>query len=382
MHIITRMVKGGAQEDVLDLVVRVDNKQFISTLVTGPSDGPEGSLDEKARRLGADICIVPSLVRDISPFKDLAALFSLVRIIRAQKPDIVHTHTSKAGIIGRIAAWIARTPVVIHSPHGHVFHGYYGKSTTFAFILLERWCARLATKLIMITENERTDHLNLQIAPESKFTVIHSGVDMSPLLDHELSRGVLRSALAIPEDATLIGTLGRLVPIKGQIHLIDAMPKILRSAPKSHLVLVGSGPLEQDLKKRAEELGIAELVHFPGYREDVGDCLRDLDIFVLPSINEGMGRALVEAMALKLPVVASSVCGIRDLVTHNVNGKLSIVGDAASIASAVIEFLSDPNDAKRMGEAAFRTVVPDYGVDTMLTQIEQLYRSEADRAKV
>lgn len=380
LHVITRMVKGGAQEDVLDLAERVDPSRYDSILVTGPSEGPEGSLVNKAVAHGADLREIPWLVREISPVNDIRAYMALVRLIRREKPVIVHTHTSKAGIVGRLAARTAGVPVVIHSPHGHVFHGYYGKFKTRLFIGLERWCARFSDRLVMITENERADHVALKIAPPEKFVTIHSGVDFDPLLNDISGRGALRKQFSIAEDARVIGTVGRLVPIKGQVHLIDAMPEVIGKMPNTHLVLVGSGPLLEELQNRTAEIGMSDHVHFAGYRSDVAACLKDMDLFVLPSLNEGMGRVLVEAMVMRLPSVASDVCGIKDLIQEGKNGRRVPVGDSDALAAAIVDVLSDPVRARQMGDEGFNTVVPSYGLEAMLTEIESMYSNEIERA--
>jgi glycosyltransferase involved in cell wall biosynthesis len=190
------------------------------------------------------------------------------------------------------------------------------------------------------------------------------------------SIGTLRKPLCIAADAKVIGTVGRLVDVKGQVHLIDAMPVILAAIPNAHLVLMGSGPLQAELTKRADGLGVGANVHFAGYRADVAACLKDVDIFVLPSLNEGMGRVLVEAMVMRVPVVGSNVCGIKDLIQDRVNGRLVPVANPAAIAEAVTEILRDPNLAKQMGEAGHDFVVPDYSVETMLKQTQELYFSE------
>ncbi len=379
LHIITRMVKGGAQENVLDKTVRLDPNLFSCILATGPSEGPEGSLLEIAKKRQADVREIPWLVREISPLNDIRAVISLARIIRKERPDIVHTHTSKAGIVGRAAARIARVPVVIHEPHGHVFHGYYGKFKTGVFIALERWFSRWSDRIVMLTSNEQADHIALRIAPADKFVTIHSGIDYTQMLNDSSAPGALRTPLSIDKDAKVIGTLGRLVDIKGQIHLINAMPEILSQVPNAHLVLVGSGPLREDLQRSAEALGVGARVHFAGYRSDIAACLKDIDVFVLPSLNEGMGRVLVEAMVMSLPLVASDICGIRDLVQDGRNGRLTPVGDSGAIARAVVEILNGPDLAVRMGEAGYRIAVPGYGVEAMIEQTQSLYRSELAR---
>lgn len=369
------MVKGGAQENTLTTVLKVNRDRYRSVLVTGPSEGPEGSLLERARDLEAEVRLVPSLVREVAPVKDLKALVHLIGVIHKERPLIVHTHTSKAGVLGRIAARVCRVPIIVHTPHGHVFHDYYGRAATRLFIIAERFCARFTHRLVMLTQNELKDHLELRIAPQEKFVVIHSGVDFSPFLEARPARGSLRTQLGIPPDALVLGTVGRLVPIKGQAHLIAAMPSIVQKVPSAHLVLVGNGPLRQDLEDQASRLGIADRVHFAGLREDVASCLADFDLFVLPSLNEGMGRALVEAMAMRLPVIASDVSGIRDLVEDERTGLRVPAGDADALASACIRLLSDNELARRLAEEGYRTVVPAYSEEEMIARIEALYEA-------
>ncbi len=367
------MVKGGAQQNTLATVLKVNNRRYRSILVTGLSDGAEGSLLDQARYEGVDIHVLPQLVREVSPISDLIALAALVRIIRREKPAIVHTHTSKAGILGRIAARMAGAPVIIHTPHGHIFHDYFSRPKTALFIRLERLCARYTDRLIMLTQNEMDDHLALKIAPPERFTVIFSGVDLGQFTTNRPPRGTLRNRFGLSNGVRVIGTVGRLVPIKGQIHLIQAMPKIRQHCPEAHLVLVGDGPLRDELEKAATDLRVNDAVHFAGYREDVANCLADFDLFVLPSLNEGMGRVIVEAMAMRLPVVASDVCGIRDLVKDKVSGLLVPPSDHQALAEAIIHLLSNRALVERYAEAGYETVVPAFGEEIMIEKIERLY---------
>jgi len=428
LHIITRMTKGGAQENTLANVAGVDPRRFRSILATGPSDGPEGSLLEEVRAVCADVRLVPSLQRELSPARDLRALGELRRLIREVRPQIVHTHMSKAGILGRIAARRERVPIVIHTPHGHVFHSYFSPMKTRLFIALERWCSRYADRLVMLTENELKEHLELRIAPPEKFTVIHSGVDFGKLwgqatggFDTALracstTGDGLRRELGIPEDAAVVGSIGRLAPIKGHEHLIRAMaafrcappppnPRPPERAGESqshspgsggkgkawshlplagggkgegapgapHLLLVGTGELEGSLRRLAGDLGLDGRVHFAGHRSDVGRCLEAMDVFVLPSLNEGMGRVLVEAMAMRVPCVASDVSGIRDLVKPGVNGLLVPPADAGALAEAIGVVLNDATAARRYADVGYATAVPHYSVENMVRKLEGLY---------
>jgi glycosyltransferase involved in cell wall biosynthesis len=372
LHVITRMVRGGAQENTLATVLRVDPTRFRSILVTGPSEGPEGSLMECVEGAGVEVRVIPSLVREVTPAADLAAYGVLRRIMHDERPAIVHTHTSKAGILGRVAARRSNVPIVVHTPHGHVFHDYFGRLKTRAFITAERYCARYADRLVMLTENERREHLAAGIGGPEKFVTIHSGIDFSSLRV-TMGRDAVRAAWGVGPHDRVIGTVGRLVPIKGQAHLIATMPAILARIPHAHLVLVGSGPLERDLRLAAQELGLQARVHFAGFRNDIANCLSAFDLFALPSLNEGMGRVIVEAMAMRLPVVASDVSGIRDLVVSGKNGLLVSASDRSALAEAILSVLCDPVLAACFGEAGYATAVPDYGLDNMITSIETLY---------
>jgi glycosyltransferase involved in cell wall biosynthesis len=372
LHVITRMVRGGAQENTLATVLRVDPSRFCSILATGPSDGPEGSMMGHVEASGVDVRLVPTLVRELSPIADYSALRTLRRLIEEVRPDIVHTHTSKAGILGRIAARRAKVPIVIHTPHGHVFHDYFGWAKTRSFIAAEKYCARRADRLVMLTENERKEHLQVGIGRPETLVTIHSGIDFAGLRATKRPEEV-RAEWSISSGDQVIGTVGRLVPVKGQTHLIAAMPAILARAPTAHLVIVGSGPLEAQLRQTAKDAGIEERVHFAGFRADVANCLSAFDLFALPSLNEGMGRVIVEAMAMRLPVVASDVSGIRDLIVPDKNGTLVPAGDHNALAEAIASLLGDPLRSAAFGQAGYAMAIPHYSLDNMIGQIESLY---------
>ncbi|HPT99042.1 MAG TPA: glycosyltransferase family 4 protein [Armatimonadota bacterium] len=373
LHIITRMVVGGAQENTMLTVLAQQAAGHEVLLVTGPSLGEEGELETRARALGAKIRVVPELVRELDPVRDLRATAVLRRLIREGDYSVVHTHTSKAGVVGRLAARAARTPAIIHTPHGHVFHGYFGPWKTALFRETERFCARFTDRLIMLTANEQREHLELGIAPARKFVTIHSGVDFSRF-EKAGANGTTRADLGLPEDATVIGCVARLVPIKGHEYLLRAMPPVLQRFPKARLLLVGDGPLTEPLRELARTLGIADRVVFAGLREDVPQLLRLMDLFALASLNEGMGRVLVEAGASRLPSVATRVSGIPDVIEEGVTGLLVDPASPEQMSEALMQLLEDPERARRMGEAAYRKVVPAFGVEAMVERIEAVYQ--------
>ncbi len=385
LHIITRFDKGGSAENTFLTARNLDKDRYDVMLVTGsspPANSPVHSKDPETAAIEANIAnlhakgvqliLLAELVRDLSPFSDLSAFLSLVRIIRREKPQIVHTHTSKAGFLGRWAAWLCRIPIIVHTPHGHVFWGYFGPCRTRLFIALERWTARITTKLVMLTEREKADHLRLRIAPDEKFAVIHSGIDLSRFRPDPARKAEIRSALEIPSESIVVATVGRLTAVKGQDTLIRAIAECLRQGEKVFLLILGEGELRSDLEALSAELGIAEAVRFLGWRPDVASVIDACDIFCLPSLNEGMGKAIVEAMAMGKPVIASDVGGIPDLVIPGENGILVPPGDSNALAKAILNLRDHPEMSVKMGKQG-RGKALRYGVESMLNKIDGLY---------
>ena len=371
LHVITRLVHGGAQENTLLTVQRLDASRYEATLASGPTFGSEGSLESLITPT-LPFVRIPELVRDPHPAKDGLALGRLYLLMRRRRYHIVHTHTTKAGLLGRLAARMAGVPIVIHTPHGHAFHGYIGEAGSGALRRVERWLARHTDRIICLTEAERQDHIRLGIAPPDHFEVIHSGVDIERF-KRAAGDGVRkRRELGLPAQGPLVGCVARLVPVKGVDHLLEAVPGILAAIPQAVVVFIGDGPLRPAMEARAAALGLNGAVAFLGLRKDVPDLLPLFDVVVLPSLNEGMGRAAVEAMASGKPVVGSRIGGIQDLVTDGQNGLLVPPGDPHALAGAVVRCLQDPVSAALMGRKG-RTAADAYSIEMMIAKIEQLY---------
>lgn len=381
LHLITRLVVGGAQENTLLTVARLDRTRYDVTLASGPTVGPEGSLEE---RIPGDIEFVriPELIRQPHPIKDAVALARLVALMRRGRFDIVHTHTTKAGLLGRIAARIVGEPIVVHTPHGHAFHDYLSRGWSEALKRMERWLARWTDVIICLTPAERDDHLRFRVAPAGKFEIIHSGVDISRFAaaDARIEPSAKRRDLDLPTDGPLVGCVARLVPVKGVQYLLEAVPFIREAVPAATVVFVGDGPLRTEMELRAADLGLNGAVAFLGLRDDVPELLPLFDVVVLPSLNEGMGRAAVEAMAAGRPVVGTRVSGIQDVITHEVSGLLVPPADPQEIAGAVVRVLNDPANARRLVENA-RGRLQGFSVDAMLDDIEALYARLLERAQ-
>ena len=380
IHVITRFDKGGSSENTFLTVQGLDKEKYEVILIRGLAEescmgteeaaAVERNLTEAGER-GVKVITIPELVRSIQPLNDLKALFGLIRIFRNEKPHIVHTHTSKAGILGRWAAFFANITIIVHTPHGHVFWGYFNKWKTACYILLERLTASITDKIITLTEQEKKDHLRFRIAPDEKFTVIHSGVDLTAFSDARINAPAMREMLGIPPEAFVVGTAGRLTPIKGQRYLLEAAAVISARKPDLFFVFLGDGELAPELGKMATSLGIKNSM-FVGWRQDVPEVMSTFDIFVLPSLNEGMGKVLVEAMALGKPIVASDVGGIPDLVIHNHNGLLVPPADVEGLVNSINLLLHDPIKRKEMGDRG-KVIAADYSAEAMIQKIDRLY---------
>jgi glycosyltransferase involved in cell wall biosynthesis len=376
LHVITRLDHGGSAENTLLTVAGLDPECYDITLAVGPTVGDPSPTEIEARRRGVRFVDMPHLVRAPQPTSDVRALRCLQRLLREEVWDLVHTHTSKAGILGRWAAHRAGVPGIVHTPHGHVFYGYYGSVVTGAFIRLERRAANWCHRLVALTAADREDHLRFGVGAPSQWDVIHSGVDFAPLSATATDRAAMRMELGIGRQDLVIGTLGRLAAVKGQQDLVRAFSVLLSVVPEARLLLVGDGEQEVALRSLASDLGVISRCVFGGWRQDVGDVLRAVDIFALPSHNEGMGKALVEAMYLGCPVVATNVGGIPELITDGVEGLLVAPRDPASLAEALQRLVADVALRQRLGSrAAVRAHA--YSSQLMVEKLSTLYQELA-----
>lgn len=381
IHVVTRFDKGGSAENTFLTVMGLDKQKYDVLLVKGMSvESAMGEEERKAvghslsraERAGVRISTVPDLVRDVRPVKDWRAFWALLNIFRRERPHIVHTHTSKAGFLGRWAARLSKVPLIVHTPHGHVFWGYFNRPTSLFYALLERWTARITDRIVVLTEQEKKDHLSFCIAPEDKFEVVHSGVGLDNFRRVRRDPIQTKKDLGIPSRAAVIGTVGRLTPIKGHRFLIEAARGVFAEHPDTVFILVGDGESAEALRSLATRLGVSGNIRFLGWRPDVAEIISAVDIFVFPSLNEGMGRAVVEAMALGKPVVASRVGGIVDIVRDGENGLLVPPADSDELAAAIKSLLSDPAERERLGQEGKRQALL-YDAERMVRRIEVLY---------
>jgi len=368
------MTRGGAQENTLATVLGLRQRDYEVTLMTGPSWGEEGEILSEALEEGLEVVILPELVREIHPWKDLACLIKLSSWLARNRYDIIHTHSSKAGFLGRLAARFRRIPVVVHTPHGHVFHSYFHPWKERLFLSLERKAALWANRLIALTERCREEHLTLGVGIQEKWVTIPSGVKeryfQEPLCQNE----EILSRFKVASDRRIIGFVGRLAPVKGARYLIEALPQIFKTIPKTHCFVVGDGEEKSRLQERVAELGLNGGVTFTGHQEKIPEWMSLFDILVVPSLNEGMGRVIAEGGLLAKAVVGTRVGGIPDLIEDGQTGLLVEPRNPAEIAGAVTRLLADPALSERLGKRLRAKVLQGFTEDQMVERIHRLYQ--------
>jgi len=369
-HVITRLCKGGAQENTFHTVRLANPERFEVDLISGPTRGSEGSIEDAVRAAGIDVIREPHLLRDVAPIHDLLALRGLTHLFRTERYQIVHTHTSKAGFVGRVAAARAGVPIIIHTPHGNVFDGYFSKTLTGIFVRMERYAVRKTTRIIALTPEGVAEDLAHGIGTPDQYTTIFSGVDFAPF-DRAISRRYpTRQSLGIERGDFLVGGVGRLEPVKGFAYFVQAARLVAEAVPEARFILVGNGSQYAEL---AAQLGaIRDKFVMLGMRDDVPELMAAMDVFVLPSLNEGMGRVLLEAAAAGTPAVAANVGGVPTIVKHEHSGILVPPRDPEAIAAAVISLARDPVRRRALADRA-RTAAPAYSIERMVERIESLY---------
>jgi len=371
LHVITRLVVGGAAENTLLTVARLDRSRYTVALASGPSIGPEGSMEDQ---IPVDVTFerIPELVRDPHPLKDGLAILRLYALMRRGRFHIVHTHSTKAGLLGRIAARLARVPIAVHTPHGHPLHDFLSPMWSEVLKWVERWLSRWTHRIICLTEVERDDLLRFRIGTEDRLEVIHSGVDIDRFRQARITPATTRQALGLPPEGPLVGCVARLVQVKGINFLLEALPLVRAVIPHASAVLVGDGPFRAELERHASVLGVDGAVTFLGLRRDVAEIMPLFDVFVLPSLNEGMGRVAVEALATGRPVIGSRIDGLQRVIIDEETGLLVPPADPGALAKAIIRCLTDPGLSSAMGARAQRQV-ECYSVGSMIAKIDHLY---------
>lgn len=374
LRVIGRLNVGGPSIHVVNLTTGLDPLRYDQLLVVGKESRDEGSMLNYALARGVWPHRISEMVTsfNLAP-RDIKALYHLCRLMRLYRPQIVHTHTAKAGLLGRLAARLAGVPIVIHTFHGHVLHGYYSPWQNRALQCMERALACFSDRLVAVSERVKQDLIGYKVAGPRKISVIPLGLDLEPFSTARRGRGGFRRQMGINADAKLIGIVGRIVPIKNHALFIEAAARIAAVEPAARFVVVGDGALRGMIENQARRLDIAERIAFTGWRSDLAQIYADLDALVVTSKNEGTPLSAIEAMATGCPVVATSVGGIPDIITDRITGRLCAPGDADGISRAVIELLSDSFEAARIGTNAMSAAHQRFAVERLISDMDKLY---------
>jgi glycosyltransferase involved in cell wall biosynthesis len=373
LRIITRLNIGGPSFHTILLTAHLDPAIFSSKLVKGEEGKNEGEMNDLLERKEVIPVIIPQLGREISWRDDWSAFWKLYRLIRQEKPDIVHTHMAKAGTLGRLAAKLAGASTIVHTFHGHVFHSYFGIVKTKVFIIIERLLALLTTQIVAVSPSQKEELLRYKIAPCKKVTCIPLGLELDLFLKAEKEKGQLRTELNLEQNHKLVGIIARLVPVKGHSFLLAAAPMVISIFPRVKFLVVGDGPLRKELEDLADQLGLQRNVIFLGFRKDLSKIYADLDVVVLTSLNEGLPVAIIEGMTAAKPVVAFDVGGVKDLVQDNITGILVPFGEVHKLADSIIHLLKDPQECERLGQNARRKAYPHLDYRRLVGDMEKFY---------
>jgi glycosyltransferase involved in cell wall biosynthesis len=376
-HIITRLIIGGAQENTL-LTCEDQRRDYGDrvTLITGPALGPEGSLMARAERGGFDLRIVPELQRSIHPWRDWRAYRALVSLLGELRPEIVHTHSSKAGVLGRAAAHKAGIPVV-HTVHGASFH--YGQSPVAyrAYVAAEKWAAKRTAHFISVADAMTDEYVAAGIAPREKFTTIYSGFDVEPFLNPPRPRDDVRRELGLRVDQIVVGKVGRLFHLKGHEFVIAAAKEVVAAHPNVRFLFVGDGILREQYERQILDLGLSDYFVFTGLvpPDRIPELLHAMDIVVHTSQWEGLARVLPQALIAGKPVVAYDVGGAREVVIPGETGFLLPRDAVRELVEAVRTLAADPGMRLRFGQTGRERYTEQFRHETMTRRIREVYTS-------
>jgi glycosyltransferase involved in cell wall biosynthesis len=379
VHAIARLNVGGAALHVLELAAEQRRRGHDAVVVAGTLAEGEESMEYVAHELGVPVISLPALQRELSIGRDAAAIRELRRTLRRRRPDVLHTHTAKAGTAGRIAAWPAgraRPAATVHTFHGHVLRGYFDARRERVFIAVERALARGTGALVAVSEEVRDDLVGLGVAPADRIVVIPYGFDLSRLSrPSSRDRDALRAEIGVGRETFAIGFAGRLTAIKRPLDLVHVLAQLHQRGVDAALVVLGDGPDRQPVEKLAQELGLTDACRFLGFRRDVARWYGAFDAFLLTSENEGTPVVAIEALAAECPVVATDAGGTATVVRHGKTGLLAPIGDTTGLAAHLAALSHDPKLARALGRAGGADVRSRFATERMVDTIDDLYET-------
>lgn len=371
-QVITKLDVGGAQETALALCEGLDDKRFETVLVSGADVGVGGHLLDEARHRGIQVEVVASLLRQLSPRSDLLALVALYRLFRRERPDVVHTHSSKAGVLGRVAARLAGTALIVHTVHGWSFRDYQRPTLQRFYQGIERVMAKCTDRIVVVADTDRAAGLAAGIGRPEQYVLIHSGISIGQPVD---GTPTMRTALIderTPGSDPIIGTVTRFRHPKDNLGFVRMAAMVVQQCPEARFVMIGDGPDRPTIEREIDALGLTDYVRLLGVRRDVTSLLGDFDVFVLASYSEGLPRAILEAMASRTTVVATRVGGVPEVVHDDQTGVLVPPGEPSALAAAVVSLLGNPQRAERLAAEARRRL-DRYDVAETVRRSERMY---------
>ena len=373
LHAITRLIVGGAQENTIYTAAMLDNSKFKVDVLSGLQTGSEGSLIEEANEKRINLLFIDELVREISPVNDGITLFKLYNTMRNNHYDIVHTHSSKAGILGRWAARLAGVPVIIHTIHGWSFHEYLPSFQKNIYIFLEKITARFTDVLVVVSESDFNIGINEGIGRKSQYRLIRSAIPRIKFNHMEKENNTIRKKLQIPDHVVVIGNVGRLSDQKNPLEWIHIAHRLSKEVDDVIFLLVGDGPLRLDIEEEIKKLQLSEKVILTGLTRDVQSYLSIMDVFLITSLWEGLPRTVLQAMAMGIPVVAYKSGGIPEVVNDGISGYLCNQGDTDEMTKKTILLLKNPIMREEMGRKGRSMISNEFDLQVMIKQVSQLY---------
>ena len=375
VHVITRLIVGGAQENTL-LTAAGQAEEFGDEVivVTGPGAGPEGSLLDWALERGLELRLVPEMGRAIRPWADLSSYRRIAAAIREIDPDIVHTHSSKAGILGRAAASRQQVPVV-HTIHGAAFHLGQSKLAQAVYRKAERWAARRCQRLISVCDAMTKQYLDAEIAAPEMFTTIYSGMDVEPFLDPPRPREEVRAELGFEDADVVIGKVARLFDLKGHRYLLEAAPRIVEACPQARFLLVGDGPLRDQFEARISRDGLADHFVLTGLvpPERIPELIHATELVVHTSVWEGLARVLPQSMIAGTPVVSFDIDGAHEVVIPEETGLLVEPESVDGLVDAVTRLVADQELRTRLGDEGCHRWTEAFRYQEMVRLVREVY---------